>query len=138
MPDGYGDLETAQLLTSEERAQSVVITDPSRSDNPIIFVSEEFERQTGYGPDEVLGQNCRFLQGQETDPEDIETIRRALRAKEPITIDILNYRKDGTEFWNRLRIRPLFEESGRLIFFAGAQNPIGEDEVRRGAAEDPT
>ena len=131
MPEGgHGDVSKAGWLTEDEREQSVVISDPSRPDMPIIFVSDEFERQTGYPPDEVLGRNCRFLQGPETDPKAVQAIRDALAEEAELTIDLLNYRKDGTKFWNRLRIRPLFGEDGKLLYYAGAQNPIGDDEVR--------
>ena len=133
MPSGHGDLEKAALLTEEEREQSVVITDPALPDNPMIFVSEEFTKQTGYSPEESLGRNCRFLQGEDTEPSAIEAIRQALKSQSEITIDILNYRKNGEKFWNRLRIRPLFGENGALMFFAGAQNPIDPNEVREGA-----
>ena len=130
MSKGHGDVAKAELLTQAEREQSVVITNPALPDNPMIFISDEFEVQTGYSAEESLGRNCRFLQGAETDPLAVEAIREALRAESDITIDILNYRKDGTEFWNRLRIRPLFGDDGEVMFFAGAQNPIGIDEVR--------
>jgi PAS domain S-box-containing protein len=130
MPRGHGDVVKAALLSDEEQQKSVVISDPSRPDNPMIYVSEEFETQTGYLPDEVLGRNCRFLQGPETDPDAVQAIRDALAAQTEITIDILNYRKSGTKFWNRLRIRPLFDDKGKLLYFVGAQNPIPADEVR--------
>jgi PAS domain S-box-containing protein len=130
MPDGHGDLSKAHLLNEQEREKSVVIVDPSRPDQPIIYVSEAFEAQTGYPPEETLGRNCRFLQGRETDPRAARAIREALAAQTEITIDILNYRKDGVEFWNRLRIRPLFDENGKLLYFVGAQNPIPAEDVR--------
>jgi PAS domain S-box-containing protein len=130
MSEGYGDMSKAALLSDEEREKSVLITDPSRPDNPIIYVSEAFETQTGYAPEEVLGRNCRFLQGAETDPKAAQAIREALAAQTEITIDILNYRKDGTQFWNRLRIRPLFDDTGRLLYYVGAQNPIPVEAVR--------
>jgi PAS domain S-box-containing protein len=130
MSEGYGDISKAALLTEEEREQSVVITDPAQPDNPMIFISEEFEKQTGYSPKEALGKNCRFLQGPETDPAAIEAIRRALDAESDLTIDILNYRKDGTKFWNRLRIRPLVGDGDEVMFYVGAQNPIDASEVR--------
>ncbi|MDX1484856.1 MAG: PAS domain-containing protein [Alphaproteobacteria bacterium] len=135
MSEGHGDITKAALLTEDEREQSVVITDPAQPGNPIVFVSDEFETQTGYAPEEVLGRNCRFLQGPETDPAAVEAIREALKAKSEITLDILNYKKDGTKFWNRLRIRPLYGDDGEVMFFAGAQNPIAPDEVRAGAAD---
>ncbi len=112
------------LLDPEEAEKSVVITDPHLPDNPMIFVSEEFERQTGYSSDEAVGRNCRFLQGQGTDPDAIRAIRYALFAETSFVIDILNYRKDGTPFLNRLRIRPLFDDTGALRYFVGAQNPL--------------
>ena len=130
MPKGHGDLIKADLLTEEEREQSVVITNPALLDNPIIFVSDEFETQTGYSPQEVLGRNCRFLQGPETDQNAIGAIRQALETESPITVDILNYKKDGTKFWNRLRIRPLYGDDGKVLIYAGTQNPINAGEVR--------
>lgn len=130
MAKGYGDTAKMSLLSEEELDQSVVITDPSLPDNPMIYISEEFEQQTGYSPDEALGRNCRFLQGPDTSQEAIESIRAAIRAQTPITIDILNYRKDGARFWNRLRIRPLYDASGDVTYLVGAQNPVPATERR--------
>lgn len=127
---GHGDLSKSALLTEDELAQSVVISDPSRPDTPIIFVSDEFEGQTGYPPEEALGRNCRFLQGPDTDPDAIKAIRKALATNTEITVDILNYRKDGSKFWNRLEIRPLYDEQGTVVFYAGVQNPIDPGDVR--------
>ena len=111
------------LLEDDEVEMSVVFSDPSVSDNPMIFVSDEFEDQTGYTPEEAIGRNCRFLQGPETSPHAIEAIRQGLKAETRFTIDILNYRKDGSPFLNRLRIRPIYDADGGLMLFAGAQNP---------------
>ena len=124
MSQGHGDVAKAELLTDNEREQSVVITDPSLPGNPIIFVSDEFEKQTGYPPEEVLGRNCRFLQGPDTDPDSIQAISEALQSDKEITVDILNYRKDGSRFWNRLRIRPLYGEDGEVLYYVGAQHPV--------------
>ena len=121
------DPDTAHLrslLQDDEVEMSVVFSDPSLPDNPMIFVSDEFERQTGYSPAEAIGRNCRFLQGPDTNPHTVEAIRQALKAETVFTIDILNYRKDGSTFMNRLRIRPIYDNDGRLMFFAGAQNPV--------------
>ena len=112
------------LIEPDEAEISVVVSNPSLPDNPLIYVSEEFERQTGYPVDEVIGRNCRFLQGPGTDPRAVEAIRAALAAKTTFTIDILNYRKDGTPFMNRLRIRPLFDDHGQLTYYVGAQTPL--------------
>lgn len=112
------------LLQEDEVEMSVVISDPSLPDNPMIYVSEAFEAQTGYSAKEAVGRNCRFLQGEDTSPHAVEAIRQALRAQTTFTIDILNYRKDGSPFVNRLRIRPIYDADGSLMFFAGAQNPV--------------
>lgn len=127
MPD-----KAAEALIKDDPAfRSVVISDPWQPDCPIVYVSEEFERQTGYSAADAVGRNCRFLQGPGTDPAAIAAIRAAMEAATELTIDLLNYRKDGTPFWNRLRLKPLFDANGRLQYFAGAQNPIPESEVRR-------
>ncbi|WP_101065994.1 PAS domain-containing protein [Roseovarius salinarum] len=121
------DLDTdymQSLLEADEAEMSVVISDPGQPDNPMIYVSPEFETQTGYTVQEAVGRNCRFLQGPETDPNAVEAIRQALQAQTRFTIDIVNYRKDGTSFLNRLRIRPIYGPDGALMFFAGAQNPV--------------
>ena len=112
------------FLEEDEREMSVVISDPSAPDNPMVYVSEEFELQTGYTADEAIGRNCRFLQGPDTNPYAVEAIRQGLKAQTRFTIDILNYRKDQTPFMNRLRIRPIYDADGRLMFYAGAQNPV--------------
>ena len=100
------------LLEDDEVEMSVVFSDPSVPDNPMIFVSDEFEDQTGYTPEEAIGRNCRFLQGPETSPHAIEAIRQCLKAETRFTIDILNYRKDGSPFLNRLRIRHIYDADG--------------------------
>lgn len=122
--DQPSDAELFDLLEADEVEMSVVISNPHAPDNPMIYVSEEFERQTGYAVEEALGRNCRFLQGPGTSPDAIEAIRHALRAQTTFTIDILNYRKDSLPFLNRLRIRPLFSQDGDLMYFVGAQNPV--------------
>ncbi len=111
------------LLEEDEAELSVVFSDPSLPDNPMIFVSDEFTGQTGYSPAEAIGRNCRFLQGPETNPHAVEAIRQGLRAQTRFVIDILNYRKDGSPFVNRLRLRPIYDGDGQLMFYAGAQNP---------------
>ena len=120
-----------KILGVEKLEHSIVISDPNTEGCPMVYISEEFSNHTGYSVEESLGKNCRFLQGPETDENDIEHIRIALRSKKKITIDILNYKKNGEKFWNRLIIRPIFNEKNELIFFAGEQNPISVESVRR-------
>ncbi len=110
-----------------------VFTDIREPDNPIQYATPAFCELTGYSLEEVVGQNCRLLQGPETDPEAVAAIRAALSENLPITVDILNYRKDGTPFWNRLRIRPVIGPGGMVQRFIGVQNPIEAAEVRPGA-----
>lgn len=112
------------LLFDQAMAQTrmaVCLTDPSAKDNPIIFANRAFFRLTGYGPDEVLGQNCRFLQGPDTDPQAVQRIRDAIVQEDVCITEILNYRKDGTPFWNALHLGPIYREDGRLQYYFGSQ-----------------
>jgi PAS domain S-box-containing protein len=118
-------------LTRAEAERAAVIADCKQPDLPLVYVTSAFEQQTGYAPAEAIGTNCRFLQGPDTDPKDVAAISRAIAEARSLTIDILNYRKDGTPFWNRLRLRPVFRD-GVLDTFVGVQNPIPEAEVERG------
>lgn len=99
----------------------MLITDPRQNDNPIIFCNNAFSRLTGYAMSELIGRNCRFLQGPETDPASVTKIREAIAAEEDVSVDILNYRKDGTSFWNALFISPVRDKAGNVIFFFASQ-----------------
>lgn len=130
--------DALDIITSEEREKSCVITDPTQIDNPVVYVTPEFERQTGYRADEVLGQNCRFLQGPDTDPITVGKIRNAIDRMLPIEVEILNYRKNGAPYWNTLSIRPVFSDVGKLKSFVASQSvkeigdvPAGPDETTR-------
>jgi PAS domain S-box-containing protein len=101
-----------------------VLTNPHQPDNPILFANDAFLRLTGYGRDEVLGRNCRFLSGPETDREISNEVRHAVEAARPVSIKILNYRRDGSRFWNQLHISPIFDEAGILAYFVGYQHDI--------------
>lgn len=106
----------------------MLITDPRQPDNPIIFVNDAFGRLTGYSREETLGRNCRFLQGPATNVADVGRIRDAVNARVPIEIDLLNYRKDGTTFWNRVLISPVFD-NGELTYFFASQLDITRDRL---------
>ncbi|WP_239451666.1 histidine kinase famiy protein [Elioraea rosea] len=97
------------------------MTDPWAEDNPIIFANQAFLDLTGYSRPEVLGRNCRFLQGVETAPEAIARLRAAVSERRVVSAEILNYRKDGTAFWNALFISPLVDRTGRLRYFFSSQ-----------------
>ena len=120
-----------KILGIDKIEHSIVISDPNTPDCPMVYVSEEFLNHTGYTIEESLGKNCRFLQGPETDENDIQQIKLSLKLKKRITIDILNYKKNGEKFWNRLRIITIFDNQKKLIYFAGEQNPISVESVRR-------
>jgi PAS domain S-box-containing protein len=100
------------------------ISDPRLPDNPLVFVNPAFERTTGYLRDEVHGRNCRFLQGPDTDPAAVQAIRDALAAREHQTVTLLNYRKDGSAFWNELATSPVFDAAGELTHYVGIQSDV--------------
>jgi PAS domain S-box-containing protein len=99
----------------------MIITDPRLPDNPIVFTNDAFCRLTGYPREDILGRNCRFLQGPETDPTTIDRIRDAVRRVESIEIEIQNHRRDGETFWNRLLMAPVFDTHGVLAYFFASQ-----------------
>lgn len=119
--------EKSQLTSAiDNLTTSVVITDPKRQDNPILFVNPAFTTITGYTAEEVIGRNCRFLQGPDTDRATLAAIRTAVREHTTITCTLLNYRKDGTPFWNELIISPVFDVEGNLVNFVGLQTDVTE------------
>jgi len=123
----------AELVSNEQRARAIdaapvgiSITDPDSDDNPLVYVNDRFEELTGYDSDEVIGRNCRFLQGEDTTSAATEEIREAIDAAEPVTAELRNYRKDGTEFWNRVTIAPVRDDEGRVTNYIGFQDDITE------------
>jgi PAS domain S-box-containing protein len=107
-------------------SEGVCITDPHQPGNPLIYVNAGFERLTGYTRDEVLGKTCSFLQGQHTGQETIAKIRAAIREERECVAELLNYRKDGAPFWNRLAITPVRNTNGQVTHFLGIQSDITE------------
>jgi len=99
----------------------MLITDPRQPDNPIIFCNAAFCNLTGYSVEELIGKNCRLLQGPETDPDAVSILRGAIAAKKNLSVDILNYRKDGSAFWNALFVSPVRDSSGTVIYFFASQ-----------------
>ncbi len=115
---GKGDPFAAAIRATR---MSMIITDPRRRDNPIVFVNDAFLKLTGYERSEVIGRNCRFLQGPLTEEAAVQTLRDQIAARKDVSIDILNYRKDGSTFWNALFISPVSNESGELLFYFASQ-----------------
>jgi PAS domain S-box-containing protein len=105
-------------------AEGITISDARLPDNPLIYANAGFERLTGYSVDEVLGRNCRFLQGPATDEATLDDLRAAIREQREITVQLLNYRKDGAAFWNRLSITPVRDSSGVVTHFIGVQSDV--------------
>ncbi|PQA72271.1 DNA helicase [Brucella oryzae] len=99
----------------------MLITNPRLPDNPIVFANKAFQNLTGYDSSEIIGKNCRFLQGSATNPKHVEMIRAALDTEQSIDIDILNYKKSGEPFWNRLHISPVKTDDGELHYFVSSQ-----------------
>ncbi|MBS7691344.1 PAS domain S-box protein [Pseudomonas lalucatii] len=110
----------------EASVNAVVITDNQHDDQPIVYVNPAFERITGYRSEEVLGRNCRFLQGEDQDQPELGSIRRALKAEEEGRAVLRNYRKDGSAFWNELRLSPVVNDRGKVSHFVGILHDITE------------
>lgn len=120
---GKGDPFAAAVRATR---MPMIITDPRQTDNPIIFANDAFLKMTGYSRDEVMGQNCRFLQGPDTNRDNVARIRDAVEQLTDIGIDLLNYRKDGTTFWNALYISPVSNEAGELQYFFASQLDVSD------------
>ncbi|GAQ81276.1 PAS/LOV protein [Klebsormidium nitens] len=109
------------VLTLTKIQQSFVLANPNLEDCPIVHASDVFLELTGYPREEVVGRNCRFLQGPETEPESVREIREAIAADKPCTVRLLNYRKDGTPFWNNLHVSPIRNACGKVVYYCGVQ-----------------
>nr|AML79460.1 putative LOV domain-containing protein [Curculigo sp. BC-2016] len=110
------------LATTLERIEkNFVITDPRLPDNPIIFASDSFLELTEYSREEILGRNCRFLQGPETDRETVKKIREAIDNQRDVTVQLINYTKSGKKFWNLFHLQPMRDQKGEVQYFIGVQ-----------------
>ncbi|PPV06102.1 histidine kinase [Xanthomonas bromi] len=116
----------------ETTRMPMTVTDPHLPDNPIVFANRAFLEMTGYSAEEVIGNNCRFLQGPETDPASISDVRESIESRCEFATEVLNYRKDGSSFWNALFVSPVFDDKGNLVYFFGSQLDVS----RRRDAED--
>lgn len=117
------------LLFEQAMAQTrmaVCLSDPHQPDMPIVFANRAFRTLTGYNEEEVIGRNCRFLQGPRTDPHQVSRIRHGLANEDVVVVELLNYRKDGTPFWNALHMGPIYRSDGELLYFFGSQWDVSE------------
>ncbi len=129
-PDGW---QAALLLRAAETSKfGLTLADARQPDLPLVYANEAFKTMTGYQAADVLGNNCRMLQGPETDPESVAKIRRTLQLETASTVLILNYRKDGSRFWNRFQLSPVHDQTGRLAAYLGMQVDITADVDRIG------
>ena len=103
---------------------AMIVTDARQADHPIIFANDAFCALTGYDRDEIIGRNCRFLQGARTDPQVVSALRTAVAQGQNVAVDILNYRKDGAPFWNALYLSPVRNAAGEITYFFGSQLDI--------------
>ena len=102
----------------------MIITDVHKADHPMVFVNEAFETMSGYSHDELVGRDCRLLQGPDTDPNAVREIHEAIAAQRAIKIDLLNYRKDGSTFWNALHVSPVRGDSDDVEYFVGSMMEV--------------
>ncbi len=105
-------------------AEGITIADARAPDRPLIYVNEGFTRLTGYSAAETIGSNCRFLQGEATDPQTVAKIRECIAQERDCDVELINYRKDGTTFWNRLSITPIRDSAGITTHFVGVQSDV--------------
>jgi len=117
-----------QVLSSilDECVNGVTLSDPDLEDAPLVYANKAFERLTGYSQEEIIGRNCRFLQGDEREQPGRYQIREAMEKHEAVEVTLRNYKKDGTLFINRLKITPLFDRKQRVIYYLGVQYDVTE------------
>ncbi|MXR51240.1 PAS domain S-box protein [Halovenus sp. WSH3] len=129
------DLTQGELAASlrenamHEAPVGITIADATAEDTPLVYVNDQFVEMTGYRREEVLGRNCRFLQGANTRPEPVARLREAIADEESVTVELRNYRKDGSLFWNRVSISPVRDETGTVTQFLGFQQDISDAKV---------
>lgn len=114
-------------LVIEASNDGIVVAEQEGDDNILIYANPAFERLTGYPVDDILYQDCRFLQSNDRDQPGLQAIREALRNKQPCRQVIRNYRKDGSAFWNELSITPVFNEADQLTYFIGIQKDVSAE-----------
>ncbi|PKM35131.1 MAG: PAS sensor protein [Gammaproteobacteria bacterium HGW-Gammaproteobacteria-10] len=111
-------------LILDECINGITLADPDLEDMPIVYANKAFETVTGYSQEEVIGRNCRFLQGEDRNQEEIKRIKEAINAQKPVEVVLRNYKKNGELFYNRFKIIPLCDRNGKLIYFLGVQYDI--------------
>lgn len=124
------DAELLQLMINASN-DGVVVAEQEGDESVLIYVNDAFERLTGYSADDILYQDCRFLQGNDREQPGLDEIRVAIRDKKPCRVVLRNYRKDGSMFWNELSITPVYSERDQLLYFVGIQKDVSEQMALR-------
>jgi PAS domain S-box-containing protein len=123
---GLEDRGNIFFAAVEMTRMPMIVTDPNQDDNPIVFANGAFYDLTGYQEQDIMGRNCRFLQGPDTDRSTVAEVRRALSQQRAVAVDLLNYKANGEPFWNALFIGPIFDHEGKLLYFFASQMDITE------------
>jgi PAS domain S-box-containing protein len=113
-------------LVIDASNDGIVVAEQEGDDNILIYANRAFEKLTGYASEEILYQDCRFLQGSDRDQPGLAAIREAIKTQQPCRQIIRNYRKDGSAFWNELSITPVFNEADQLTYYIGIQKNVTE------------
>ena len=121
---GLGERGSVFFAAIEMTRMPMILTDPNKPDNPIAFANRAFLDLTGYTEEEIMGRNCRFLQGARTNPEHVAELRQAVVEKRAVSVEILNYKRDGSPFWNAVYIAPVFGPGDELLYFFASQLDI--------------
>ncbi|MCB1935478.1 MAG: PAS domain-containing protein [Nitrosomonas sp.] len=100
----------------------VTLADPDLEDMPLVYANKAFEDITGYTQEETIGRNCRFLQGTDRNQAEVAKLKQAIQNKQPVEVTLRNYKKNGELFYNHLKMMPLFDSKGRLLYFLGVQH----------------
>lgn len=119
------NLRSELLLQLVENAQDgIVLAEKEGDDTILVYVNPAFEKLTGYSSEDILYQDCRFLQGDDTDQAAVDTIRDAINSTRPVRTILKNYRKDGTPFWNELSVTPFYDELDKITYYIGIQKDV--------------
>ena len=125
-PIGRKDHKELSAAAFERTRMPIVLTDARQPDNPIVLANQAFLDLTGYSAREIVGKNCRFLQGSDTSPATVAELRYAIAAGKGVNVELLNYKKDGSPFWNQLHLSPILDEEGEVAYYFASQIDISE------------
>jgi len=127
-----------QILSKilDSSVNGITLADPDMEDMPLVYVNKAFESMTGYTMEEVVGKNCRFMQGEEREQKERYMMQEAIKNNESIEITFKNYRKNGELFYNHLEMSPLFDSNGNVLYYLGVQldvtqSILAEEEIKR-------